>query len=641
MEPQASELCNFCIGLIPPKEGSSLNRDHHPNMGLLERCSQDCLICRVLLGDWSLEKIRRRFPDIGNKAYESMALEVKVKEVRRVGSGISWAILEVDFYIRGFIYCSSFSITTCNAKSGSASLPIWRGATTSSSDKVFTLKSWLHDCETNHKNCKTPVRQLPKRLIDIGSLGVRPPRLVMSEDLHHQDIKYATLSYCWGNQNLCTYGENESSYKEGIPFQLIPRTLQDAMTLTYNLNIQYLWIDALCIIQDNDAEWKAEIPRMQDIYSGSSITIAATDAIDCSVGCFFPEPRELDKSEVFLTISNTGCDVGTIVRVQKGDIRTSAGYSALNTRGWVLQELVLSHRTVHCMRAGLYWECRSECRSEAGLVFDRAANHQSSVPVLSGNMRHATFKTWWKWIESYSRRHFSFWNDRLPALIGIVQYYQQATEDVPILGLWEGSFCQDLLWMRVTKLAEEVEPTPIEQIEFPSWTWLSCAYEIAYDFWKPSRGNDELNQDVHDHVNLVEWNVVWTSEPLISRIESSRLVLEGPVQEHMLSVAPQGKDHNPTYLDVDNEKPDFENRPFPWRCSGQFDDGPRISRVQYLCLLLRSRDSEENGKTYIRETFLILESDYSTDAYRRVGIGNFFGEERSFDPKLRRTISLL
>jgi hypothetical protein len=523
----------------------------------------------------------------------------------------------------------------------SASLPIWRGATTSCSDKFSTLKSWLHDCETKHQKCKPLVRQLPKRLIDVGSIDVRPPRLVMSEDLHHQDIKYATLSYCWGNQKLCTNGENESSHRQEIPFQLLPRTLQDAMTLTRNLNIQYLWIDALCIVQDNDVEWKAEAPRMQDIYSGSSITIAATDASDCSIGCFFPDSSELDKSEVFLTISNTGCDMGTIVQVQKGDIRTSAEDSELNTRGWVLQELVLSHRTVHCMRAGLYWECRSECRTETGLVFDRATNHQSSVPILPEKGQHTTTKTWWKWIESYSRRRFSFSKDRLPALIGIIQYYQKATNDVPILGLGEGTFCQDLLWMRVTKLAEEVDPAPNEKFNFPSWTWLSCAYGISYDFWRPSAGGDASDQKLHDYVNLIEWNVVWTSEPLLSEIKSSRLVLEGPVQEHMLSVAPQGKDHNPTYLEVDNEKLDFEDRPFSWRCTGQFDDGPRASPIRYLCLLLRSRDCKETGKAYIMETFLILESDCSTDGYRRVGIANFIGESRSFDPTFRRTICLL
>ena len=324
---------------------------------------------------------------------------------------------------------------------------------------------------------------MPKMLIDVGSLGGRHPRLIMSQDLYRQNIRYATLSYCWGNANFCTTKENENSHKQQLPLQLIPGTLQDAINLTRNLQIQFLWIDALCIVQDDYAEWKIEASRMQDIYSGSSITIAATDAADSSMGCFSPNPGKLDKASVFLTTRTTEQGSGAIVRVQPGDIRTSADKSVLNTRGWVLQEMVLSHRTVHCMRSGLYWECRSECRTETGLVFDRSAKHQSPIPVLPHNSPVEATKTWWKWIESYSRRRFSFPKDRLPAMSGIVQYYQTATKDVPILGLWERSFHQDLLWMRVAQVAEKVDNQTKHHVSnIPSWTWLSCPYEVSYDF---------------------------------------------------------------------------------------------------------------------------------------------------------------
>lgn len=145
--------------------------------------------------------------------------------------------------------------------------------------------------------------------------------------------------------------------------------------------------------------------------------------------------------------------------------------------------------------------------------------------------------------------------------------------------------------------------------------------------------------------------MVWTSEPLVSEVKSSRLVIEGPVQEFMLSVAPRGKDNNPTYLDVDNEKPDFGKGHFPWRCSGQFDSGPRMSPARYLCLLLRSTEFSESleysesteykDKAYINETFLILEPCSGTNMYQRVGIGNFMGERQSFDLTVRLTVSLI
>jgi hypothetical protein len=116
MEAEATELCSFCAALIPPKEESSPSRAHYPNIGLLEQSSQSCLICRVLLGDWSLKKTQQDFPDIDKEAYESIVWEVKLKEIQRAGSGLSWAILNTNVHIRGFFYHYSFSITTCDTK---------------------------------------------------------------------------------------------------------------------------------------------------------------------------------------------------------------------------------------------------------------------------------------------------------------------------------------------------------------------------------------------------------------------------------------------------------------------------------------------------------------------------------------------
>lgn len=118
MEPEAAELCNFCVMLILPNEESSPNRAHHPNMGLIQQSSQTCSVCKVLVADWSLEETQRKFPDMDQQTYESIDLEVKLKEVQRVDSTLSWAILETNFNTRGFVFVDFFSITTCNAKCG-------------------------------------------------------------------------------------------------------------------------------------------------------------------------------------------------------------------------------------------------------------------------------------------------------------------------------------------------------------------------------------------------------------------------------------------------------------------------------------------------------------------------------------------
>jgi len=123
MEAEAAELCSFCAGLIPPKEELSPSRAHYPNLGLLEQSSQSCLICRALLGDWTFDRMRQKFPDINQEVYESMNWKITLKENLRTNSGLSWALLESYVYFREYICKGPVSITTCDTKCMLA--PLW------------------------------------------------------------------------------------------------------------------------------------------------------------------------------------------------------------------------------------------------------------------------------------------------------------------------------------------------------------------------------------------------------------------------------------------------------------------------------------------------------------------------------------
>jgi hypothetical protein len=115
MEAKATELCNFCVGLIPFQE-SSLNRAHHPNLGLLEQSSQTCLLCRVFLGSWSLQYAQEKFPDIDDEAYKSIAFSIKMKGVQQEAPELSWALVETNILVQGYCYVYDHSITSCGAK---------------------------------------------------------------------------------------------------------------------------------------------------------------------------------------------------------------------------------------------------------------------------------------------------------------------------------------------------------------------------------------------------------------------------------------------------------------------------------------------------------------------------------------------
>jgi Heterokaryon incompatibility protein (HET) len=454
--------------------------------------------------------------------------------------------------------------------------------------------------------------------------------------------------YCYlgGDSIFCTTRETEALYRDEIHWDLIPRTFLDAMVVARALGIRYIWIDALCIVQNDYSEWQSEAAKMQDIYAGSSFTIAATDSADGSGGCFFDASKTDDSvAEERCTFFSAKLVTGRpsiLVKMQSNDIRTSTEKGVLQTRGWVLQEMVLSHRIVHFMRRGVYWQCKTNFKTEEGVSFDAKAMRNTFLPIPHETSTGLN-KFWWRWMENYSKRCFTFPKDRIPAMAGLIQHYQALTGDVPILGLWENSFHQDLLWVRENPPDDETVSTN-ELSNIPSWSWLSCPARLNFDFGDRPSADEDGTLDVKDHTTLVEWDVTWSSEPLVSNVKSARLVITGPVRETVLNIAPENKNYNPPYFNVENEKTDFRQNPRPWRCAGQFDRyvnvEERMSPAKYLCLLLRSRTHIK--QPWIRETFLILEPSAVVDgAYQRVGIADIDGSSQMFDLNARRTLNLV
>jgi hypothetical protein len=106
---------------------------------------------------------------------------------------------------------------------------------------------------------------LPTRLVELVK-SVDKIRLCDSDQLPPETC-YATLSHCWGNVPFCRLlQENILSFIDDIPFSVLPQAFQDAVTVLEMLDIKYLWIDSLCIIQDLTADWKAEAARMSKVY---------------------------------------------------------------------------------------------------------------------------------------------------------------------------------------------------------------------------------------------------------------------------------------------------------------------------------------------------------------------------------------
>lgn len=117
-------------------------------------------------------------------------------------------------------------------------------------------RRWLNDCELNHPDCYdcTPEPpELPKRVIDVGQNG-QMPRLVEGAG---RRSRYVTLSHCWGRSRTITTEMDSLRLREAsIPLESLPKTFREAVLTCRKLEIPYLWIDSLCIIQDNKGDWE-------------------------------------------------------------------------------------------------------------------------------------------------------------------------------------------------------------------------------------------------------------------------------------------------------------------------------------------------------------------------------------------------
>lgn len=132
---------------------------------------------------------------------------------------------------------------------------------------------------------------------------------------------------------------------------LLPQSFRDAVDVTRMLGLRYLWIDSLCIIQDSPEDWDEEASHMADVYSNAYCTIAATRAEGSNAG--FLQERQQRQCLPVRPASGIPYYLCPTIDNFRDDVENGA----LNQRGWVLQERVLSSRTIYFAESQVYWEC--------------------------------------------------------------------------------------------------------------------------------------------------------------------------------------------------------------------------------------------------------------------------------------------
>ena len=253
------------------------------------------------------------------------------------------------------------------------------------SDACDTLaRSWLQDCLDGHSKCRhTGPANVPTRLLEI-----KDDRVFLRDTTNLPPLSalppYATLSYCWGAQPaLKTTTSNLSSHRQdGILISSLPRTLADAVRVASRcVSVDYLWVDALCIIQDSVADWEAECSRMGDYYRNGRATISALSAASSSAG-FLHERAGIPGGRVAPFHPHQAGDIWVRpVPPSRNDVFRLA---PLTRRGWALQERLLSTRVLHYTSSRLFWECLTCTMSEDTTEAEAARTDMSGLVSSEG-----------------------------------------------------------------------------------------------------------------------------------------------------------------------------------------------------------------------------------------------------------------
>jgi len=359
------------------------------------------------------------------------------------------------------------------------------------SEKVFALaRSWLEICEEKHPECRNKnfKPELPAYVVDVS-----PNLPAVTARLYKPDVgekaKYLCLSYCWGAEGqLTTTKENREAHMKSLPVDRLGLTIQDAITTTRRLGFRYLWVDALCIAQNDEAQKASEINSMASIYKNSTAVISAAVASASSKG--FLHTRYASYDDAKFKVRMPSGDIGSLGLVQEIDPDFK---HPLDSRAWALQEHILCPRKfvfsstellVECVATGL----RSPLSPSLYSYFENNWDNNRAPSILTWDWK--TFdciKGWGDLLRMYSSRQLTDPEDRLNAFQGISSEMEKRSGKKVRYGIPEFG-CEVLDW-------EALTPPPSRSTRAPSWSWGCLDTPVDGPTYQDK--NDGRGADIH------------------------------------------------------------------------------------------------------------------------------------------------
>lgn len=364
---------------------------------------------------------------------------------------------------------------------GKATLQEWRQSKILRNDEIdFGLvKRWINLCKHKHGaacNRSETGKSPAKRLLDVEKNCI--------VDGPNVD-EYFTLSYVWGMaaQFMLTKDVVNDSTNEGFFSSIgtkIPRSIRDAMQVCRNIGVRYLWVDALCIVQDDEQDKSDQIGLMDEIYGHALavLIVAAGDGAEHGIPGMGQRTRAIINCEEAVD--------GKILMTSLASTTNSAKRSHWNTRAWTYQEYILGNRLLVFTETYVFFRCAQAIFRDGEVL--SATEEPTPVPAQSSDdwisvttndiPEDMDPKEVWKQyydglLAFYLRRNMKFDTDSLPAFSGVLKVLSKRLGPFHH-GLPKKYFGRSLLW-------NDAHHGIFERRKcFPSWSWAGWKWNFEF-----------------------------------------------------------------------------------------------------------------------------------------------------------------
>lgn len=346
---------------------------------------------------------------------------------------------------------------------------------------------------------------------------------------------YTALSYCWGGQQ--PYQTTKARMDAGnfsLDWNRLPRTIQDAVKVTDELGLRFLWVDSLCIPQDDEDEKQEQIACMPHIYSNATLTIVASRAQRTDEG--FLQDRDLASTPDLVLVAKlpfrnsrsqsvSPASPGPRAKTDQGSIYITSWkhgmyieQEPLDSRGWAFQERYLSLRILEYATLHTSFRCSSSKPDPFNCTDGwEVITHEYNRPLPSvSNFRnfHKRNDTthnfdvkqeFYGIVTGFTGRQLSLHGDRILAISGIANEFQSSRGDGDeyLVGLWSRDLPGVLCW-RLYELADR-SPRPVPSIA-PSWSWAAVEGQVGFSLLR----DIEVTETLHRHP--LKWRITLANQ---------------------------------------------------------------------------------------------------------------------------------